>query len=55
VPAFELADTHDIGSIAAAALDHYERKPADNDLDADPKSGTSIVDEAHDLDRAASR
>ena len=39
----------------AIALDLFERRLALDDADPDPKSGTSIIDEAHDLDRAASR
>jgi serine/threonine-protein kinase len=63
VPAFELADTHDIRAIeppvpiGAAASDRYDRIQAEAEVEADPKSGTSIVDEAQDRDHdlAASR
>jgi serine/threonine-protein kinase len=63
VPDFELADTHDIRSVeplapvAAAGRERFERRRLESHPDADPKSGTSIIDEAEvqDLDRAASR
>jgi serine/threonine-protein kinase len=60
VPKFELADTHDVRSEPVApsdalALELFERRRAPEDADGEPKSGTSIIDEPHDLDRAASR
>jgi eukaryotic-like serine/threonine-protein kinase len=53
VPNFELADTHDIraeGALAAVAL-----KRAPESLEPDPQSGTSVIDDRREVERAASR
>jgi serine/threonine-protein kinase len=61
VPTFELADTHDVRGLEPAApgtdvasevfARHRAQRPAEDD--AEPKSGTSIIEDVHDLDRAA--
>ncbi len=56
VPSFELADTHDLrGAGVHAVRDGLTLERAPEAIESDPKSGTSVIDELRELDRAASR